>query len=98
MNDDLEVLVRQNIQLTKENNRLLHKMRRAALWGTFFRIIWLAVIIGVPVVLYYYFLMPYYENLAESYQQFKTQVGGNIPGFGPLLDQWLGERQTSPTN
>lgn len=99
MNDDLEVLLRRNLELSKENNRLLRSMRRAALWGTFFRIAWIAVLIGVPVFLYYYFLQPYYEGLSAGYQQFQEQSGGiSIPGFGPLLDQWLGGGQTGPTN
>lgn len=97
MEDDVAELVRQNIKLTKENNRLLHSMRRAAWWSTFFRILWMAILIGVPIALYYYFLQPYYKGLSEGYQQFQSQ-GLEIPGFGPLLDRWLGEGQTtSPT-
>lgn len=98
MHEDVAELVRRNIELTKENNRLLHSMRRAAWWSTIFRVLWMAIIIGVPVVVYYYFLMPYYQGLSAGYQQFQEKSGGfEIPGFGPLLDDWLGGRQTNPT-
>ena len=98
MHEDVSELVRRNIELTKENNRLLHSIRRAAWWGTFFKVLWMAIIIGVPVLLYYYFLQPYYRGLSAGYQQFQEQSGGiQIPGFGPLLDRWLGEEtQVSP--
>jgi len=97
MHEDVSELVRRNIELTKENNRLLRSMRRAAWWGTFFRILWMAVIIGVPVFLYYYFFMPYYQGLSAGYQQFQRESGGfQIPGFGPVLDQWLGGRNSIP--
>ena len=94
--NELEVLVRRNLELAKENNELLRKMHRAAMWGVAFKLLWLAVIIGVPIALYYYFLMPYYESLSEGYQQFHRQFG-DIPGLSPLLDALFGEGQTNPT-
>jgi len=95
-NDHLEELLRRNLELNKENNALLKKMRRTAMWGIAFKVLWVAVLIGVPVAVYYYFLMPYLDGLREGYQQFERQWGDiNIPGFGPLLDAWLGEGQTN---
>lgn len=86
MDDELLTLVRRNLELSKENNLILRRMRRSAAWGTFFKIIWLGIVIGVPVIVYYYFLVPYYESFNQSYQQFQEQVEGvNIPGFGSLI-------------
>lgn len=86
MDDELLTLVRRNLELTKENNAILKRMRRSAAWGTFFRIIWIAVVVGVPVFLYYYFLVPYYQQFSKSYEQFQEQVGEiSVPGYGSLL-------------
>jgi hypothetical protein len=96
MDDELLTLVRRNLELSKENNQILRRMRRSAAWGTFFRIVWLAVVIGVPIFVYYYFLVPYYEGFRESYDRFEEQVGDiNIPGVGSLLKFFPGDHSTS---
>lgn len=97
MDDEILTLVRRNLEITKENNLILKRMRRSAAWGTFFRILWLAAVIGVPVFVYYYFLVPYYESFSNSYEQFQNQVGEiNIPGVGSLLKFLPGGSTTTP--
>jgi hypothetical protein len=91
--NELVTLMRRNLDITKENNQMLRRMRRQAAWGTFFRILWLAVVIGVPVFVYYYFLVPYYQNVSQSYSQFKEQVG-EIPGLEYIMGRFGGGSTT----
>lgn len=72
-------------QLTKENNRLLHKMRRAAFWGGVWRFIWWLIILGAPVILYYYFFAPYVERFLTTYQQFQEGTQ-QVQNFSPSAE------------
>jgi hypothetical protein len=68
MEPELRDLVKQNLELTKENHRLLKKMRRSALIGGFFKLLWIAVLIGVPVYLYLTFFAPVVQQVTEATQ------------------------------
>ncbi len=61
-------------QLTKENNHMLHKMRRAAFWHGVWRSIWFLVIIGAPIAIYYYLLQPYVEQMLLMYGQIQSDA------------------------
>ena len=79
MDQDIQALLRKNLQLSEENNRLLHKMRRGAIWGGIMKLLWLAIIIGVPVYLYFTFLAPIMEQVlgaAQSAQEVGIKVQG----------------------
>ena len=77
------------LKLVKENNRLLRKMRRNAIIGNILRIIWWAVLIGLPIILYYYYLQPYVDQFVETYQGLQSGVE-NIQNFGDQLPQFPG--------
>ena len=74
--DDVRRLLRQNLKLSEENNRMLRKLRRDAVIGSILRIFWFAAIIGVPVYLYFAFLQPYLATLTEAYEGFRAEVQG----------------------
>lgn len=79
--------------LAKENNRLLHKMRRAAFWSRVWRFLWILVVLGVPVLLYYYFLQPYVGQFFNAYSQIQDgaqKVEGYQlpPEFKQLLERF----------
>ena len=74
--DDTHRILRQTLELTRENNKILHRMRRSAFIGSILRIVWLAVIIGLPVYIYFVFLQPYLTSLNEAYQGFQADVEG----------------------
>lgn len=73
--EDLKTLLKRNLELTQENNALLRKMRRSAVYGNIIKIVWLAIIIGLPVYIYYSFLQPYIGQLLEVYGEVETGAG-----------------------
>lgn len=77
----LKEMVEKNLELTRENNRMLHKIRRNAFIGGILRLVWWAAIIGVPLYLYITVFQPYLEGLGASYEGLRTQLEGlqNIP-------------------
>ncbi len=79
---------RKILELTEDNNRLLRKMRRGAIWGGIFKLIWLAILIGVPVYLYVTFLQPILGdviNTIETVQDTGEQIQGLGSGLGDQL-------------
>lgn len=58
-NNTLSSLMKQNNELLRENNRLLKTMRRNARLSFIFRILWIALLIGLPFLFYSYFIEPY---------------------------------------
>ncbi len=88
--DELKRLVLQNIELTRENNRLLRKLRRAEITRTIFSVFyWLAIIL-IPLYIYYAYLGPYLADLRASYEEIKGQAEKmqNVPeGLSQYLDK-----------
>jgi hypothetical protein len=67
--DELKELVRQNIRLSQETNRLVHGMRRADRLKS---LIWWALIlvsVGISVWSYYTFVEPRVNQIKSVYQQ-----------------------------
>ncbi|HEY4502716.1 MAG TPA: hypothetical protein VJH21_02700 [Candidatus Paceibacterota bacterium] len=86
MGPEARDLLEENLRLTKENNRLLRKLKRAQTISTIFKIIWIAVLIGVPLVLYVYVIEPYYQEVQTRYDELQQRVEA-IPGLGAILEQ-----------
>ena len=91
-------MIEENLQLAKDNNRLLRKIRRNAVWGGILKLVWWAFILGVPVYLYFTIFQPYLEDLSQTYQGIQGNVEelqrvpqelrellNNIPGFGSIF-------------
>lgn len=56
-------------RLTKENNRLLHKMRRQALWGRIVTLIFYAALLLAPIWFYLTYLNGTVQNLLAAYDK-----------------------------
>lgn len=55
------------LELTRDNNRILHKMRRTQFWSSFFSYVyWLAILGALGWSVYY--LQPYVEKYWNAYQ------------------------------
>ena len=64
-NDKIDELMR----LTKENNKMLHAMRRSAWLGGIFKLLMWAAFIIVPFWLYMQYLAPIMEQMLKTYEQ-----------------------------
>lgn len=80
MDVDNEELLRRTYALVVENNKLLKKLRRNALLGTIVKFVFWALVIGVPVWMYYSVLQPMLSDMQHT----ASQVGVVIPGLEGL--------------
>ncbi|QQR65428.1 hypothetical protein IPH92_02530 [Candidatus Kaiserbacteria bacterium] len=80
---EILTLLRENAELTKQNNILLKKMYRNDMIGLWLRVVWYAVLIGLPFALYFYVLQPYFEAFGSDYDLFRQGIG-EIPGLKGL--------------
>ncbi len=87
-------LLIQTHRMVEENNKLLRKMHRAAIWGRIWHIFYWVVIIGLSVGAYY-FIEPYVGQIQGLYGGLKGDVenvrgaAGQLGDLGNLL-QGLG--------
>jgi hypothetical protein len=83
MTDDIEelrALIEKNTKLAEDTNRMVHKLRRSALWGRFFQIVWWVAIIAISGAAYYIYLQPYVGQIEAMYEQFKAS-GQQVQDF-----------------
>lgn len=76
--EDIRQLLLENQKLLTENNKLLRKMRRDAVVGFIFRILWLAIIFGLPFYFYFYFIQPNLGSIQEQASLLKQLTGGDF--------------------
>lgn len=81
-NDDAAVtrLLKENLELTRENNRYLKKLHRDAVIGLWIRVLWVAVLVGIPFILYFYVIQPYFAAFGTSIEQIQLDIS-ELPGF-----------------
>ena len=85
-------LLERNLKLTEENNKILRKMHRAALWKNFFSVLYWVFIVGTALGAYY-FLQPYVGTLQGMLGSLKGNVetvktiNGAIQTIGSTLPQ-----------
>lgn len=71
------------LDLTRENNKILRKMRRGMVWSQIFTFLYWLVILGVAGASYYY-MKPYVEKYWGVYQSTMTtleeikETGGSL--------------------
>lgn len=78
--ESLQEAIEKNTELLEDNNQLLRKLYRQNLWGIWMRVLWYALLIGMPFALYFYLLEPYFAALGASYETFYIGMQ-EIPGF-----------------
>ncbi len=75
--DELRDLVKKNLELTQETNRIVRGMRRSARWGRFISIVWWLAVAAVTAAAYYYYVLPYVQQIEAAYnsgQNFQQQA------------------------
>ncbi len=64
---EMKQMLKRNTELLEENNRLLHKLHRNAVWGFWLRVIFYGIFLGLPFLLYFYVIAPYLASMESSY-------------------------------
>jgi hypothetical protein len=67
-------LLRENNKLLQENNKILKKMNRARVLGFWSKIIFYALIIGIPFFIYKYYLEDSFHSLINAYTDLQAEV------------------------
>lgn len=87
MPPDVQSTLEELMKLTRENNSMLHKMRRSARNAQMMRGFYWILIIGIGVA-GYYTLMPYIEKVQSLYTESQNAIedikdfGSNLPKLG----------------
>lgn len=87
--EERQLLIQTN-RLVEENHAMLRKMRRAALWGRAWHLLYWLIIIGISVGAYFY-VQPYIDQLLNLYGGVKGDVkavqgvAGQLGELGKLL-------------
>ncbi len=68
MSPEEQQLLQRAIQLSEENNRMLHAMRRDAAWAKAWGVVKIIIIVA-PLVWAYYYLQPYIAKVNQLYDQ-----------------------------
>lgn len=74
MSEETDDLIKENIRLTRENNRLVRKLWKAHVWGVWSKVFILACTIGIPVLLYQYYLSDVVAEMMRSYTSFQEEI------------------------
>lgn len=86
----LHELMLENQRLLIENNQLLHKIQRRALWSIILKITWFLIIIGAPFLVYFYIVEPYFNSLGSSYEVFREGIQ-EVPGWKQFYEATQGD-------
>ena len=78
--ESIEELVRTNQRLLAENQELLQRIRRTQRWTFYLRLLWIAIIVGIPFVFYYFVVEPYFTTFGSSIETFERGLQ-EIPGW-----------------
>ncbi len=96
MDPEMKQKIDELFELTKENNKLLRKMRSSQKWASITRLLYWIVIIGVSIGAYYY-VEPYLKQIINVYSQGVTTLdkvqnfSNSLPGvsnINGILDQF----------
>ncbi len=78
-NASIETRVREIERIVKDNNQMLHRMRRAQMWSSVMRVVYWFIILGGGIATYYY-LGPILQKLLGFYTSL-----GDISNLKDLL-------------
>ncbi len=83
------------LELTRDNNKILHGVRRTQRWSSFFTVVYWAIILGSIFGTYYYFqptIKKYFGVFQDSVSVFQNlqKTVGSIPTDTQALKNALG--------
>ena len=74
MDEETRELINKIYDLTHENNKMLHKMHRVAIYGRITQTLYWIVILALSVSAYYY-IQPYLDSVLKGYQSILENAG-----------------------
>jgi uncharacterized membrane protein len=80
MQPEEKEILKKTLELSQENNKMLHAIKRSMIWGRVFRIVYWVVILGAAVGIYYY-IEPYIDSAIGAY----GNVKGDLQNFSELF-------------
>jgi len=89
MDQELKKILLENLEVSKDNNKILKDMRSSARWGSFFRFVYWIIILSVMFGTYY-FIQPVLEGLLSSYNGLVSgmnniqEVGSSLPSISDI--------------
>ncbi len=73
MNPEEKQLLQKTYDLAEENNKILHKLKRANTRSALFRWFYWIIIIGISIGAFY-FLEPYIKAATNAYKSLQTEI------------------------
>ena len=95
--NDRDQKIEEIYRMVRNNNKMIRSMKRAAFWGTIFKFVIYAFLLGIPVYLYFTIFQPMLAELLGTMQQFQ-QAGQQIQGSGANAMVQLQELQSLLTS
>ncbi len=81
----MEADLKEIYRLTKENNKMLHSLKRHAFWGGMFKLLLYALALGVPVWLYFTYVAPVVKQVEATV----TSATGKKTELEGLFAEWM---------
>ncbi|MCX6752758.1 MAG: hypothetical protein NTW62_00195 [Candidatus Nomurabacteria bacterium] len=73
MNPEEKQMLQEALSLAKDNNSMLHSMRRAQMWASIMRVIYWILIIGISYGAYIY-TQPYLDKAVNLFKSSQAQL------------------------
>lgn len=86
LDQELQSLLKRNLELTEENNRLIRSIRRMTFWGGILKFVWwVLILIVLPAAAYYFYLAPYVKEFLTGVEEVRG-LKANFESNNPLSD------------
>ncbi len=73
MDQDEKIKLQRVAELSEENNKMLKTLVRAMRWAKLLRVIYIIIIIGSAIGLFYFF-QPYIDQFLDTYGSIKNSI------------------------
>lgn len=82
--EEIKILLKKNLVLSEENNRMLRSLRNTARFHEIVRVIYFIIIVG-GLVWSYHFLQPYLEQIKGTYTSYQESQSKFTEVFNKFL-------------
>ncbi|PIT91284.1 hypothetical protein COU17_01520 [Candidatus Kaiserbacteria bacterium CG10_big_fil_rev_8_21_14_0_10_49_17] len=89
MDQETKDLLHKNLEITKENNRLLRRVRSGAAFDRIIKILWIAFLVGIPIYLYFTILQPIIGQVSDAAKSVH-EAGAQVKTTGVSIQEQIG--------